>query len=96
MESGLVIENKSKRVTAEQFRFTIEGVWPAGFGDVRADPVSLSYDGEPFDLLPDSDMRWSMTVFWESPSQLRVTMRWMEDAVPQEASQTIPLKVRVG
>lgn len=38
-----------------------------------ADPVShsaadnvwvrLLYDGEPFDLLPDSDMRWSMAVF---------------------------------
>ena len=89
---SLLIENKSKSVTAEQFRFIFEGVWPTGFGGGGGEPVDLFYDGEPVDLLPDSDMRWSMAVFMQSPPQLKLTMRWMEDGEPQdEVTQIVPL-----
>jgi hypothetical protein len=88
----LVIENKSKTVTAEQFRFVYEGVWGPGFeGAGRKAGVSLFYDGEPFDLLADSDKSWTMTVFMQSPPELKLTMRWMEGDEPHEVSQTITL-----
>jgi hypothetical protein len=91
----LVIENKSKSVTAEQFRFIFEGVWPAGFGAGGRDAIDLVYDGESFDLLPDSEMSWGLTVFWQSPPQLKLTMRWMEGEEPHEVIQNIPLKLAV-
>lgn len=91
----LVIENKSKSVTAEQFRFIFEGVWPAGFGAGGRDAINLMYDGEPFDLLPESEMSWGLTVFWQSPPQLKLTMRWTEGDEPCEVAQTIPLKLAV-
>jgi hypothetical protein len=90
----LVVENKSQTVTAEEFRFIIEGVWPASFGDFSGggrEPVDLMYNGEPFDLLPDSHMSWSMAVFMQSPPQLKVTMRWVEGGEPCEVSQIIAL-----
>jgi hypothetical protein len=88
---NLVIENKSKSVTAQQFRFVFEGVWPAGFGAGGPTAIDLMYDGEPFDLLPDSDMSWGLGVFAQSPPQLKVTMRWLEGDEPHEIIQTIPL-----
>jgi hypothetical protein len=69
--SSLVIENKSK-VRAEQFRFVCDTA-----------VIGLLYDGEPVDLLPDSEMRWGITVFAQSPSHLTLTMRWQEDGKPQ-------------
>jgi len=87
----IVIENRSKSITAEQFRFTLEGVWPAGFGGGDGEPVDLRYDGKPFDLLADSDRRWSMAVFWQSPQELRLTMHWTENGEPQAAIQIVAL-----
>jgi hypothetical protein len=87
---SLVIENKSTSVTAEQFRFIKEGVWPAGF-DGGNTTVDLFYDGEPFDLLPEAHMHWSMAVFMQSPPQLKLTMRWLEDGESREVTQTIAL-----
>ncbi|WP_406816171.1 hypothetical protein [Mycobacterium sp. M23085] len=84
----LVIENKSSTVTAEQFRFIFEGVGPSGVGS-GSEPVHLMYDGEPFDLLPDSEMSWGLAVFGQSPPQLKLTMRWTEGGEPQEISQII-------
>jgi hypothetical protein len=78
--SSLVIENKSKSVRAEQFRFIC---------DTTA--IELFYDGEPVDLLPDSEMHWGITVFAQSPSHLKLTMRWQEGDEPQEETQTIAL-----
>ena len=88
---SLVIENKSESVTAEQFRFISEGVSAAGFGGGGGQPVDLFYDGEPFDLLPQAEMRWSMAVFMQSPPQLKLTMRWLEDGEPQEVTQIVAL-----
>jgi hypothetical protein len=87
----LVIANKSQTVTAEQFRFIFEGVCSAGAGGGGSEPVDLMYDGEPFDLLADSDKRWSMAVFMQSPPELKLTMRWIEGDEPHEVSQTITL-----
>jgi hypothetical protein len=78
--SSLVIENKSSDVAAEQFRFAC---------DTTA--VGLLYDGEPVDLLPDSEMRWGIEVFAQSPPHLTLTMQWREDDKPQEQTQTIAL-----
>jgi hypothetical protein len=88
---ALVIENKSKTITAEQFHFTYEGVWPDGFGGGGGEPVDLFYDGRPFDLLADSEKRWSMAVFMQSPPELNLTMRWIEGDEPHEVSQPIAL-----
>ncbi|OBJ24256.1 hypothetical protein [Mycobacterium colombiense] len=85
----LIIANRSQSVTAEQFRFIYEGVWPAGSGRGGNEPVDLMYDGEPIDLLADSEMSWGLVVFWQSPPQLKLTMRWTEGGEPQEVSQTI-------
>jgi hypothetical protein len=85
----LVIENKSETVTAEQFHFTVEFVWP-GFADRVEDPVSVSYDERrPFNLLAGGEMRWGMEVDMLGPAHLTVHMRWMEGTEPREASQTI-------
>lgn len=89
----LVIKNHSESVNAEQFRFICEGVWPRGFeGFSRKTGVDLVYDGQPFDLLADSDRSWSMSVFAQSPPELKVTMRWMEGDESQEVSQNISLE----
>ncbi len=91
---SLVIVNRSPTVTAEQLRYTVAGVWPATWGDVDdgdSEPVHLLYDGQPIDLLPASDMSWSMMVFGQSPPQLKVTMNWVEGDDPHEVSQTIAL-----
>jgi hypothetical protein len=90
--NDLVITNKSKSVTAEKFRFIFEGVWPAAFGAGGPTAVDLMYDGEPFDLLPDSDMSWRLGVFGQSPPQLKLTMRWTEGDDLQEIVQTIPVR----
>jgi hypothetical protein len=50
------------------------------------------YDGEPIDLLPDSEMRWSMLVFGQGPPQLKLTMRWTEGNEPHEVSQLINIR----
>jgi hypothetical protein len=89
---SLVIDNRTKSVTAEQFEFVYEGVWPHGFeGGGDREPVSLFYDRRPFDLLADSDKSWHMAVFMRSPPELKLTTRWMESGEPQEVSQTIAL-----
>jgi hypothetical protein len=49
------------------------------------------YDGEPFDLLADSDKSWSIGVFAQSPPELKLTMRWMEGDESHEVSRTISL-----
>jgi hypothetical protein len=89
----LVIENKSKSVTAEQFEFIYEAVWPPGYGfeGSSSQPVDLLYDRQPFDLLADSDKSWRMGVFAQSPPELKLTMRWMEGDEPYEVSQAITL-----
>ena len=89
----LVIENKSKTVTAEQFQFVYEAVWPAGFGALsgRQTGVDLLYNRQPFDLLADSEKSWSMTVFMQSPPELKITMRWMEGDESHEVPQIITL-----
>lgn len=56
--SSLVIENKSEKVRAEQFRFVYD----------RGANVKLFYDGEPVDLLPDSDMRLGHSSLCAKPS----------------------------
>ncbi|SPM43352.1 hypothetical protein A3Q40_02655 [Mycobacterium numidiamassiliense] len=86
----LVIENKSKNVTAEQFEFVYEGVWPYGAVG-SSEPVDLLYDRQPFDLLADSHRDWRMGVFAQSPPELKLTMRWVEGDEPQEVIQTITL-----
>ena len=89
----LVIENKSKSVTAEQFQFVYEAVWPADFGALssRQTGVDLLYNREPFDLLADSEKSWSMAVFMQSPPELKLTMRWMEGDESHEVPQIITL-----
>ncbi|WP_343708396.1 hypothetical protein [Mycobacterium sp.] len=84
----LVIVNRSQTVTAEQFEFVYEGMWPHGLGG-GSDPINLFYDRQPFDLLADSERRFGLTVFWQSPPELKLTMRWMEGDEPQGAVQTI-------
>lgn len=89
----LVIENKSKTVTAEQFQFVYEAVWGHGFeGASRKTGITLYYDGEPFDLLADSDKAWSMGVFAQSPPELMLTMRWVEGDESLEETQTITIR----
>ena len=90
---SLLLQNRSTTVAAEQLRFEIAGVWPASWGviDEGNDPVHLMYDGEQFDLLPDSHMEWSMLVFGQSPPQLKVTMYWFENGEPCTEIQIISL-----
>jgi hypothetical protein len=88
----LVIENRSKSVTAEQFHFFYKGVWPRGFEGGSREQIDLWYDGKPFDLLADSDKRWHMGVFMQSPTELRLTMRWMEGDESHEVTQIINIR----
>ncbi|MBI5337087.1 MAG: hypothetical protein HZB45_05315 [Mycolicibacterium rufum] len=88
----LVVENRSSSIRAEQFRFEYKGVWPASWGDMSGeDPVAMHYDGDPVDILPDSEMHWHMMVFGQSPPQLKLTMYWLENGQPCEETQTISL-----
>lgn len=83
----LVAENVSDGVRAEQFVLEVEGAddqyGQAGF--------SLDYDGEPVDLLPRSSAQWPLILFWQSPRQTNITMRWVENGEPQQERQIVYL-----
>jgi hypothetical protein len=77
----------SQTVTAEQFQFVHEGVWPQGLDAGSRELIDLWYDGQPIDLLADSERRWHIGVFMQSPPELKLTMRWVENGEPQQVSQ---------
>lgn len=80
----LVAENKSAAVGADQLVLEVEGARGDG-----SDPYLLDYDGEPVNLLPLSEAQWPLILFWQSPRQANITMRWIEGNTPRQEKQTV-------
>lgn len=83
----LVVQNLSRSVGADEFVLEVEGAGDNG----GQDGFLLRYDGRPVDLLPLASAKWPLTLFWGSPRQITVTMRWVESGETQEARQTVYL-----
>ena len=75
----LVAENMSDAVRADELMLDI----PNGH-------YEIDYDGKPVNLLPRGGMaQWPVVLFWQSPRQINVTVRWLENGEPHEEPQTV-------
>jgi hypothetical protein len=81
----LLVENKSDAVGADQLVLEVEGAE----GNDDGETFLLEYDGEPVDLLPLSTAQWPLILFWQSPRQANIIMRWLENGEPRQERQTV-------
>ncbi|HTY31692.1 hypothetical protein [Mycobacterium sp.] len=74
----LVVDNISKTVRADQLTL-----------DIPEGAYIVDYDDESIDLLPLGKAHWPVTLFMQSPRQMKVTVRWIENGEPHEEPQTV-------